>query len=346
MRHHLYKRSGFTLVELLVVIAIIGILVGLLLPAVQSAREAARRMQCSNNLKQLGLALHNYHDTHRQFPINYSMSAAGFGGSGGNSGDGNSRQCSWMGMILPMIEQTNLYNRIDWNVGLKVNGAPSVNVPIAQTVIPAFRCPSDGSGNNGKYGDREWLGRWTPASLYGEFGGTNYKGCVGSDWAFGSLYSNNLGGIPNGLDGSNGMFVRDENVRPANPKDRKRMADVTDGLSNTYAIGEALPELSSHTFWYGVNVNLATSAIPLNSYLKVYRATNPRANYFGNLGPSPQFAPYWDWVNNYSYASNHTGGGQFTMGDGSVRFVSENIDLQMYRATGSMNGGEVVSSNE
>ena len=86
--------------ELLVVIAIIGILVGLLVPAVQAAREAARRMQCSNNCKQLGLALHNYHDTHRQFPINYSMSAAGFGGAGGNSGDANSRQCSWMGMIF------------------------------------------------------------------------------------------------------------------------------------------------------------------------------------------------------------------------------------------------------
>ena len=338
-------RRAFTLVELLVVIAIIGILVGLLLPAVQAAREAARRMQCSNNCKQLGLALHNYHDTFRQFPINYSHGPAGPNTGGGNSGDANSRQCSWMGMILPQIEQTSLYNKIDWNVGLKVNGAPSVNVAIAQTVIPAYRCPSDGSGNDGKYGNREWLGRW-PVATFGEFAGTNYKGCVGSDWAFGSLFTNNLGGTPNGLDGGNGMFVRDENVRAANPKDRRRMADVTDGTSNTYAIGEALPELCSHTFWYGVNVNLATSAIPMNHYLKVYRATNPRQNYFGNLGPRPQFAPYWDWVNNYSYASNHTGGGQFTMGDGSVRFVSESIDLQTYRNTGSMNGGEVVSYTE
>jgi len=88
------------------------------------------------------------------------------------------------------------------------------------------------------------------------------------------------------------MFVRDENVRSANPKDRRRMADVTDGLSNTYAIGEALPELCSHTFWYGMNATLATSAIPLNYYRRVYLATNPRGNYFGNLGPSPQFAPF------------------------------------------------------
>ena len=147
-------RPAFTLVELLVVIAIIGILVGLLLPAVQAAREAARRMQCSNNLKQLGLALHNYHDTFRQFPINYSMSPAGPNGGGGNSGDGNSRQCAWMGMILPQIEQGNLYAQVNWNVGLKVNGAPSPNVVIAQTLIPAYRCPSDGSGNPTRRSDQ------------------------------------------------------------------------------------------------------------------------------------------------------------------------------------------------
>jgi len=342
MKRRVQKQNGFTLVELLVVIAIIGILVGLLLPAVQSAREAARRMQCSNNLKQLGLALHNYHDTFRAFPINYSMSANGFGGSNGNSGANNSRQCSWLGMILPQIEQTALYNSIDWNVGLKnASGAPTANVLIAQRAMPPFMCPSDGSGNQGRYGNREWLGRW-PVAIFGEFGGTNYKGCSGSDWNWG-LFANPLGGTPNGLDGGNGMFVRDENIRAANPKDTRRMGSVTDGLSNTYAIGEALPELSSHTFWYGMNASLANSVTPLNTYLKVYNATNPRSNYFGDANT---FAPYWDWINNYSYASRHTGGGQFTMGDGSVRFVSEGIDLFVYRSTGSINGGEVVNSDQ
>lgn len=244
-------------------------------------------------------------------------------------------------MILPQIEQTTLYNTIDWRIGLKVNGAPSANVAIAQRVIPAFRCPSDGSGNEGRYGNREWLGRW-PVATFGEYGGTNYKGCVGSDWNWGT-FANPMGGTPNGLDGGNGMFVRDENVRSANPKDVRKMSSVTDGLSNTYAIGEALPELCSHTFWYGMNATLATTAVPVNNYLKVFRATNPRSNYFGN---GSNFAPVWDWNNNYSYASQHTGGGQFTMGDGSVRFVSENVDLVVYRATGTMNVGEVFNSDQ
>lgn len=336
------RSSGFTLVELLVVIAIIGVLVGLLLPAVQSAREAARRMQCSNNLKQLGLALHNYHDTFKEFPINYSMSEQGIGGPRRNSGDNNSRQCSWMGMILPQIEQGALYNSVDWNVGLKTAaGTPTTNVAIAQRVVGTFQCPSDSGGNQGRYGNREWLGRW-PVAVFGEFGGTSYKGCVGSDWNWGA-FSNPMGGTPHGLDGGNGMFVRDEGLSASNPKDRRRMGDITDGTSNTYAIGEALPELCSHTFWYGMNATLANTATPLNHYLRVFMATNPRSNYFGN---GSNFAPVWDWNNNYSYASRHTGGGQFTMGDGSVRFVSDNIDLQAYRATGTMNRGEVVSNSE
>jgi prepilin-type N-terminal cleavage/methylation domain-containing protein len=337
------SRRAFTLVELLVVIAIIGILVALLLPAVQAARESARRLQCSNNLKQLALALHNYHDEFRVFPINYSQSAQGAGGSNGNSGDNASRQCSWMALILPYSEQSSLYDSIDWNAGLKnASGQPTSNVAIAQKAIPAFQCPSDGNGgNNGRYGNREWLGRW-PVATFGEYGGTNYKGCCGSDWNWG-IYSNPMGGTPNGLDGGNGMFVRDENVRSANPKDLRKMSSVTDGLANTFAIGEALPDLCSHTFWYGMNATEATTAVPLNSYLRVYRNTNPRSSYYGN---ATTFAPFWDWNNNYSYASQHPGGGQFALGDGSVRFVSETVSLSVYRAMGTMNGGEIVTLNQ
>jgi len=131
----MYRRRtlGFTLVELLVVIAIIGVLVAMLLPAVQSAREASRRSKCTNNSKQLGLALHNYHDVFRVFPINYSQSAQGPNGPSGNSGDNNSRQCSWMALILPYIEQSSLYNSINWNLGMKdTGGAPTSNARVAQ----------------------------------------------------------------------------------------------------------------------------------------------------------------------------------------------------------------------
>jgi len=336
-----HRKLGFTLVELLVVIALIGVLVALLLPAVQSAREASRRSKCSNNSKQLGLALHNYHDVFQVFPINYSQSVQGPNGPGGNSGDNQSRQCSWMAMILPYIEQPSLYNSIDWNLGMKdAGGRPTSNVAIAQTLIPVFRCPSDASGAPvaGRYGTREWLGRW-PDDTFGQFAGTNYKGCVGSDWNWG-VFANPMGGTPNGLDGGNGIFVRDENVRNANPKEMRRMSQVSDGLSNTMAIGEALPDLCSHTFWYGMNASLATSAIPLNYYVRVYRTTNSRTAYFGS---QTLFAPFWDWNNNYSYASHHSGGATFTFGDGSVRFIGENINLPTYRALGTMDVGEAVA---
>ncbi len=137
-RSYIRPRLAFTLVELLVVIAIIGILVGLLLPAVQAAREAARRMQCSNNVKQLGLAFHNYHDTFRVFPIKSANR-----GSGGGPGIANTGK-SWLQMILPQIEQSSLFNNIDFKVGL-AGTTPShlANQQAANTVIAAYLCPSD-----------------------------------------------------------------------------------------------------------------------------------------------------------------------------------------------------------
>ena len=159
-----HRTLGFTLVELLVVIAIIGVLVALLLPAVQAAREASRRSKCTNNARQLGLALHNYHDVVGVFPINYSQSAQGPNGPAGNSGDNESRQCSWMALILPYIEQSGLYNSIDWNLGMKdASGRPTSNVAIAQTVVQAYRCPSDpvqpGSSSNRIFCRGRQLGR-------------------------------------------------------------------------------------------------------------------------------------------------------------------------------------------
>jgi prepilin-type N-terminal cleavage/methylation domain-containing protein len=167
----LSRRRAFTLVELLVVIAIIGILVALLLPAVQAAREAARRMSCQNNLKQLGLAIHNYHDTFKSFPITYS--------NNNYSNGAGARYISWIGVTLPFFEAKNLGDQINFSYGLgddpeiTLNGGtlanpnPGSNPWVAMQSVPALLCPSDGNNGNGKMASR--------ANVGGTWGITNYN---------------------------------------------------------------------------------------------------------------------------------------------------------------------------
>jgi prepilin-type N-terminal cleavage/methylation domain-containing protein/prepilin-type processing-associated H-X9-DG protein len=331
MRYSVRSRPAFTLVELLVVIAIIGILVGLLLPAVQAAREAARRMQCSNNVKQLGLAFHNYHDTLKCLPINFAKrNIPPFGNTGpdiANSGR------SWMQMILPYIEQTNLYNNIDFTVGLQPkSSAPTTPVGknrlVAQTVVVTFLCPSDDSNEGGKLPSRSDLNETSaPADVWAV---TSYKACAGSNWNSGLFAWTNTGatgvggknaGQSDGLNRGNGVICSNQtNVNPPT-----RLRDITDGTSNTFVVGEAMPGWSQWNWWYNPNACTATCAIPLNRVLKVPKSIG-------------------DWPNNYSFASRHTGGGQFAMGDGSVRFVSDNIDTVTYRAHATISSEEVISS--
>ena len=310
-------RRAFTLIELLVVIAIIAILIALLLPAVQQAREAARRTECKNKMKQLGLALHNYHDTHNTFPINFTT-------------DGifavNGRGRSWMIGILPFIEQANLYGTMNFNDPM----APAATNPIptpytpntvaAMTVMPAFLCPSDPSSGTGKLTDRAQL------TANDAFGVTNYKAVAGNNWAWGTfVYTHPTGrnaGSNNGLDTGNGWMCR--NNRGASGPFVTRMRDLTDGTSNTFFVGEALPGRCTHNTWYFFNHTTATCAVPLNHYFKNTAITTA------------------DWPNNYSFASQHVGGGQFLMGDGAVKFVSENVDLQTYRNAATIDGGEVL----
>jgi prepilin-type N-terminal cleavage/methylation domain-containing protein/prepilin-type processing-associated H-X9-DG protein len=321
MRSFIRSRAAFTLVELLVVIAIIGILVGLLLPAVQAAREAARRMQCSNNVKQLGLAFHNYHDTHRSFPINFAeRTRPGFGGGGpaiSNTGK------SWLQMILPQIEQGNMFNRINFVAGLDPaapNGfdpaAVTQNRQIANTVVSSFLCPSDGENEDGRLDGRSD----SPQNLQEVWAVTNYKACAGNNWGWGTFAYNHPSGNNNGLNDGNGVLCSNQ----ADTFRATKMGSVTDGTSNTFFIGEALPAWTRWNWWYNPNAVTATCAIPLNYVIRVPR----------NIG---------NWPNNYSYASRHTGGGNFGLGDGSVRFVSENVDTFTYRAMASINGGEVAS---
>ena len=307
------KPKGFTLIELLVVIAIIAILIALLLPAVQQAREAARRTQCKNNLKQLGLAIHNYHDVHGCIPI--------------ADVNGTSTPVSAHARLLPYIEQDNLYRLVDFNVPYNhVNNDAARN-----TELQAFRCPSD------------------PTKLPASIGGrNNYYWNAGSGIV---MYSTGATGQPP----ANGIIFHTRKFR---------FNDITDGLSNTSAMAEKLTSDGNNgisspktdTFapgTYPTTVAEATAqcnAVDVNDlskqgysnvggpWLQQYHSTNQYNHVLPPNGRSCMFPP-----GRIATTSNsqHTGGVQILLCDGSVRFVSENVDLTTWRNLGSIDGGEV-----
>lgn len=309
------RKRAFTLVELLVVIATIGILVALLLPAVQAAREAARRMQCGNNLKQLALAMQNYESAHKTFPSSYFK--GGYGGTEVST--------SWMTGILPFIEEAPLFDRI--RHGQAVGSAE--NLAVFQTVVPAFRCPSDGiSPNTGRMvgpyigaccGDDQW---WVESqTAY-----TNYKACMGSNFGVGDfIQSSPRGRNANNTDGfnhGNGIIFRNWIV----PLDT-RLRHITDGTSKTFAVGEAVAWWCGWSEWGWSNGSTATCGIPLN-----YRK-----------GLLDLHTVWDDYSRNFGYHSMHDGGGQFAMCDGSVHFISDEIDFTVYRALATLSSDEQVS---
>ena len=283
------KSRGFTLVELLVVIAIIGMLVGLLLPAVQAAREAARRMQCSNNLKQLGLASHNYHDAHKKFPIGqhiYGNTAGGvFRGLGYN----------WSFALLPFIEQSNLYNQFD-NRFPFFEKTITKNGILAATPLPAFNCPSDIKPVTIDLTSEAQR----PSAT------SSYKGVNGA-------YNNGYSTLTNADAAAFiGTFERDSRAVYG-------MNNLTDGTSNTIIIAE--------TKW-GMNASKRT-----RTYL--YGSSDPSTTWATGAteGSLLNGQTAMNWVitvatssANRTAGSFHTGGAQFVFGDGSVHFLSENID--------------------
>jgi len=312
----LRSRVGFTLIELLVVIAIIAILIGLLLPAVQKVREAAARMSCGNNLKQLGIAVHSFHDANNRIPFNWSPNTYRY--------DDNGRSWSWLSQILPYIEQDNLHRAGGLGeAGLLAGGSMPPAAPIltfnqAAAVhamqIKTFLCPSDPAGQQIKF-DR------ANGSTSVGAGNTNYKGVAGSNWAWGNWRNVGPSGNNNGLDFGDGTFYRSDNNRALG------IVGITDGTSNTLIIGEDLTARNTHCAWARANYATGTAAIPLNTSLP---------------GSIPQFGA-GDWPNVYSFRSQHTGGAQFAIGDGSVRFVRQSVDLMQYRAAATISGGEVVN---
>ena len=323
----LKSRRGFTLVELLVVIAIIGILVGLLLPAVQAAREAARRMQCSNNLKQHGLAMLNYESTYKSFPIGFTDTAP----TNAMLKDGG---WSWMCAILPYIEQNSLYSRLDLKLHPWGPGSNAANIAACAVPLTAFRCPSDISPQTNFV--------VTTLAI------TSYCGVLGSfdgQWCQVSGTTNVVG-------------VRNHGLLVVNAS--RRIGEVTDGTSNVFAVGEvswrvvnAAGNGSDRQYILG-NVTtgggpLCTNSGPNNNGAHLHlRATRHKLN-----------GPLATGTKHKAFHSYHTGGGQFAFVDGSIHFISDSIQhtdtdftapgvtvngpFGMYQRMGSIDDGNIIS---
>jgi len=339
MLHAKKRRSGFTLIELLVVIAIIAILIALLLPAVQQAREAARRSQCKNNLKQLGLAMHNYHDVFNQFPPAQGKSIFD---------NGNYyRAFSAHTMMLPYLDQSPLYNQINLNVLFSDSNAANAGIPGGKTnatlwqttKLSAFLCPSDlafpgtGPGNN-----------------YVVSGGP----CL---W-----WTNTLGDQV-------GVFNKDRQIN---------VRDILDGTSNVVAISESLTGTNSGTVTNPLPVNdfARTVSFPsgysatmwaqtvVNSYASSCSSASSKyastrrgwmqgctaQTIFTTMVPPNWAAPDctstsggdYDGTGVYAARSRHTGGAQGLLADGSVRFIGDNIDLTTWQRVGHISDGNIV----
>ena len=330
MRMKIKKRLAFTLIELLVVIAIIAILIALLLPAVQQAREAARRTQCKNNMKQLGLALHNYHDVFSVFPFASAVST--------NSPTGKMNTTGLV-MLLPYFEQAGLYNSLDFSLPMgkwfgNAAGTPLTTAPPAQnlkastTKLAALLCPSDG-GSQFQNNDATYYGCGTTGSI-------SYK----TSYAF-SVWHNP------GVKLGDAMWVNE------GQRDRCMfgmasncsMRDISDGTSNSVAMAETTLNVYNGIgqTWScvghvsGASVcfrNLGTSG---NNRLNDW--TTP-AGWLG-WGASNQSIP-GTAISWSSPSSTHTGGLQILLGDGSVRFLSENVSTVIVNRLGSIADGQVL----
>lgn len=290
-------RRGFTLIELLVVIAIIAVLIALLLPAVQQAREAARRSQCINNLKQLGIALHTYHDSMNTFPPGW------LGVQGGQSHMEGISGFAWGSHLLPYLDQAPLYGQINFNVSC----VSPANDVARRTVLNVFRCPSDPSENTWSIGEEG-----NPTNILSTLPTANYVGSFGSE-GFEDICD--AAPFPAAQCTSDGMLFHNSSTR---------MRDFVDGASNTIFLGEHRTNAAQgwHSTWVGV-VPGGEEAIA-----RILAVADHTPNH-----PSQHID---------DFSSPHVGGVHMLFGDGRVRFITQNIDLNVFRGLSTRAGGEIA----
>ena len=315
-------RTGFTLIELLVVIAIIGVLVGLLLPAVQQAREAARRSACSNKMKQQGLAIHNFADVNPEtFPAGW-VGEYENGEWHGDEGEG----FGFASRMLPFIEENNVYKTINFDQQV----SHSSNAAARTTVISTFLCPSDsyGSGdlfNPGAEGSGEDTPDATPGST--QYARSNYPGVFGNE---------HMGGHDDHDDLTAALNVEDEGLEPgegdgiffaggANGQNAVKFKSVTDGLSKTVMIGERDSRLGG-SLWIGRGDSLEAG---------MSRVIGVGEHVF-NSGGEAHFEDFF---------SSHPGGVSFVFADGHVAFLSDGMSDALFASLCSRSGGEVVNGD-
>jgi prepilin-type N-terminal cleavage/methylation domain-containing protein/prepilin-type processing-associated H-X9-DG protein len=299
------RRGGFTLIELLVVIAIIGILLGLLLPAVQKVREAAARIKCKNNLKQIGLALHGYHDRMRGFPPGYQTNVAT---DNSDLGPG----WGWAAFLLDDLEQGNLKQTLRFDLQI----SDQANARARVTILPIFVCPSE--------------------VKTGTFAVVDAAGSPICEVARGSYVAmNGVLGVSNDAFDNNGVFLRNRTIR---------IADVTDGLSSTLFVGERCTSMSSTT-WTGAVTGGVVPAVRYpdpGDQLANAEAAPALVLSHGSRDHLPNNPLVFDAD---ATASFHIGGVNFLFGDGSVQSITNRISGTVYEALLTRDGGEAVGSD-
>jgi len=324
MRTRFRNPTGFTLIELLVVIAIIAVLIALLLPAVQSAREAARRAQCVNNLKQIGLATQNYHDVHGQFAPGYLILPGGNAIMG--PPDAETRDTgpgwAWGTLILPYLEQAPLHSSMNFDLPC---WAPA-NSTGARVSVAAFLCPSVSEAST-TYDVKD-----EPGATLATFSRSHYLANSGrrEAWAY---------AVDDWTSISDGPIYRNS---------RTRIASVTDGLSNTIFFGEHSPVLSDKT-WVGI---VPGSVIFPTARFAFAEGDLAATQTLAHSGPNtwedpPQVHPPNSRLGKVCQMyAEHPGGCNVLMGDGSVRFAKSSISQTVWPALSTIAGGEVVSSDQ